>query len=188
MRILVDDSGPGIEPAARERVFRPFFTVQAQRHRPGPRARAEDHRLSQRARQRRHVLARRRQPAGDAAARVRNLSSRGPEPRAVSATPRRSVSRHTREFSNVSADRPFAASWTCCCTGTGCRHVRVMRNRKRHSIGARGSRSSRALLPQRSSSSHWRRSRSCSSLRSQQTNARNPERSRPCSLKKSSKS
>jgi signal transduction histidine kinase len=26
MRIFVDDSGPGIEPAARERIFRPFFT------------------------------------------------------------------------------------------------------------------------------------------------------------------
>jgi signal transduction histidine kinase len=26
MRIFVDDSGPGIEPSARERIFRPFFT------------------------------------------------------------------------------------------------------------------------------------------------------------------
>jgi signal transduction histidine kinase len=28
MRIVVDDSGPGVEPSARERIFRPFFTTK----------------------------------------------------------------------------------------------------------------------------------------------------------------
>jgi signal transduction histidine kinase len=27
-RIVVDDNGPGVQPAARERVFRPFFTTK----------------------------------------------------------------------------------------------------------------------------------------------------------------
>ena len=129
--------------------------------------------------------ARRRQPAGDAAPPVRNLSVAPRTPARF--LPRLDLPlRHTSEFSNVSVDRLFAATWIPCCT-MSCRHVQGSGTTR--NIQTRpGSHSSRLSLPQRSSSSLWRRSRSCSSLRPQAINARNPERSPPCSLKERSKS
>ena len=66
-RIVVDDNGPGIEPARARSRLPAVLHLQAERHRPRPRAGAEDHRLSQRPHHRRHIAARRRQPSGDAA-------------------------------------------------------------------------------------------------------------------------
>ena len=62
MRIVVDDNGPGIEPAQRELGVPSVLHVETKRHRAGPGPGPEDHRLSQRPHHRRHVAAGRRQP------------------------------------------------------------------------------------------------------------------------------